>query len=59
MAAPSCRIVFSTPDAAPATRGEMLRIATVVMGANVRPIPMPETMVGTRKVDHVELGPAT
>src|SRR5207244_12999563 len=42
MAAPSWRIVLRTADAAPATRGSMLRIATVVMGAKVMPMPRSE-----------------
>ena len=40
-------------------RGEMLRIATVVMGAKVMPMPAPATIAGTRKLIHVESGPAT
>ena len=34
-------------------------MATVVMGANVMPMPAPATIAGTRKVSHVESGPAT
>jgi len=37
----------------------MLRIATVVIGAKVMPIPAPATIAGTRKLIHVESGPAT
>ena len=37
----------------------MLRMATVVSGANVMPMPAPATMAGTRKVSQVESGPAT
>ena len=40
-------------------RGEMLRMATVVMGAKVMPMPAPATIAGTRKLIHVESGPAT
>ncbi len=59
IAAPSWRIVFKTPDAAPASWGEMLRMATAVIGANVMPIPKPEMMAGIVNVDHVEVAPAT
>src|SRR5260370_39713060 len=47
------------PDAAPDICGEMLRMATVVMGAKVIPIPAPATIAGARKLIHVESGPAT
>src|SRR5207248_10123861 len=59
IAAPSCRVVFSTPEADPAIRGEMLRMATVVIGAKVMPMPAPAMMAGTRKLIQVESGPAT
>ena len=39
--------------------GEMLRIATVVIGAKVIPMPAPATIAGPRKLIHVESGPAT
>src|SRR5260370_42182904 len=47
------------PDAAPAICGEMLRMATVVIGAKVMPMPAPAMMAGTRKFIHVESGPGT
>ena len=34
-------------------------MATVVIGAKVIPIPAPATIAGSRKVSHVESGPAT
>src|SRR5260370_12395162 len=37
----------------------MLRIATVVIGAKVIPMPAPATIAGARKLIHVESGPAT
>ena len=58
IAAPSWRIVLRTAEAAPATRGSMLRIAIVVMGAKVIPMPAPAMIAGTRKLIHVESGPA-
>src|SRR5256885_14332574 len=58
LAAPSWRIVLRTAEAAPATRGSMLRIAIVVMGAKVIPMPAPAMIAGTRKLIHVESGPA-
>src|SRR5207245_11033133 len=58
-AAPSWRVVLRMPDAAPDIWGEMLRIATVVIGAKVIPMPAPAMMAGARKVSHVEPGPAT
>src|SRR5689334_4981076 len=51
-------MVLSTADADPAMRGEMLRMATVVIGANVIPTPRPATTVAGRKLIHVESGPA-
>src|SRR5207245_9930783 len=59
MTAPSWRIVFSTADAEPAMRGSMFRMATVVIGAKVIPIPAPATIAGTKKLIHVESGQAT
>src|SRR2546429_3427778 len=47
------------PDAAPDICGEMLRMATVVIGAKVMPMPAPAMIAGTRNVSQVELGPAT
>ena len=47
------------PDAAPDICGEMLRMAIVVMGAKVMPIPAPATIAGPRKLIQVESGPAT
>ncbi len=41
MTAPTCRIVLIMPDAAPATLGSTFRMAIVVIGANVQPIPSP------------------
>src|SRR5258708_34957209 len=52
-------LVLSAADADPAIRGSMFRIATVVTGANVIPIPAPAMVAGTRKLVHVESGPAT
>ena len=51
--------MFSTPEAAPATRGELLRMATVVLGAQVMPLPAPAMIAGRRNVSQVESGPAT
>jgi len=53
---PTCRTVFSTPDAAPAMRGSMLRMPTVSMGAKMQPMPNPATIKGTRKMSHDESG---
>src|SRR5438445_10898071 len=50
MTPPSCRIVFKTPDAAPASRGSTRRMVTVVMGAKVQPRPSPAMMNGREKV---------
>src|SRR5712692_5172865 len=59
MAAPSWRVVLRIPDAAPDICGEMLRMATVVIGAKVMPMPTPATIAGARKLIQVEAGPAT
>jgi len=37
----------------------MFRMATVVMGAKVIPMPAPAMIAGTRKLIQVESGPAT
>ena len=55
---PVCRTVFSTPDAAPAIRGSISRMATVTNGANVHPMPNPATISAGRKSCHAELGRA-
>src|SRR5258708_18876722 len=52
-------MLLRMPDAAPDICGEMLRMATVVMGEKVIPIPAPATIAGARKLIHVESGPAT
>jgi hypothetical protein len=53
---PTCRTVFSTPYAAPARRGSMLRMATVTIGAKMQPIPSPATISGARKTGQEEPG---
>jgi len=53
---PTCRTVFSTPDAAPAMRGSTLRMPTVTMGAKMHPMPNPATIRGARKTSHEESG---
>src|ERR1039457_5900466 len=53
---PTWRTVFSTPDAAPAIRGSMFRMAVVTIGANVQPMPNPATISAGRKSYHAELG---
>ncbi len=55
---PTCRTVFSTPDAAPAIRGSMLRMAMVVSGANVQPIPTPATSRQGRNTYQADVGVA-
>ena len=50
---------MSTPEAAPASLGSTSRMAVVVSGANVPPMPMPATISGARKSCHAECGPAT
>jgi len=55
---PTCRTVFSMPEAAPAIRGSTWRMATVVSGANVPPMPRPATTSGARKSCQVEVGVA-
>src|SRR5215469_17611656 len=55
---PTWRLVFSKPEAAPATGGSMSRMATVVMGGNTHPMPAPATRNGGRKSYHAELGVA-
>ena len=40
--------MFSTPDAAPAIRGSMFRMATVTIGAKMQPIPIPATISAGR-----------
>ena len=49
---PTWRTVLSTPDAAPAICGLTLRMAVVVIGANVRPCRCPATISGGRKSCH-------
>ena len=49
-------MVFSTPEAAPAMRGSMLRMPTVTMGAKMQPMPSPATIRGARKTVHEESG---
>src|SRR5215475_15890233 len=58
MTAPTWRTVLIMPEAAPATRGSMLRMATVVIGANVQPIPTPAIARLGMKSCHVEWGVA-
>ena len=58
MTEPTWRVVFSTPEAAPAIRGSTSRIATVVSGANVPPMPRPATISAGRKSYQVECGVA-
>jgi len=58
MTEPTCRTVLSMPEAAPAIRGSTWRMATVVSGANVPPMPRPATINGTRKSCQVEVGVA-
>jgi hypothetical protein len=58
MTSPTCRTVLSTPDAAPAICGWMLRMATVISGANTQPMPNPATISGARKLCHEESGRA-
>ena len=53
---PTCRTVFSTPDAAPAMRGSMLRMATVIIGAKMQPMPNPATTRGATNMGHEESG---
>ena len=53
---PTCRMVLSTPDAAPAMRGSMLRMATVTIGAKMQPMPSPATIKGATKTGHEERG---
>ena len=52
---PTCRVVLKTPEAAPAIIGLTLRMATVVIGAKVQPMPMPATNCGARKSYQAEL----
>jgi len=40
------------PDAAPAIRGSTSRMAPVVIGGNVPPMPRPATIIGARKSCH-------
>ena len=58
MTEPTWRTVLIMPDAAPAIRGSTSRIATVVIGANVPPMPRPATIIGARKSCRRECGPA-
>ena len=53
---PTWRVVLNMPDAAPAIRGLMSRMATVVIGANVQPMPMPATSCGAKKSYQAEVG---
>ncbi len=55
---PTCLTVLRTPDAAPAICGWMLRMATVIRGANTQPMPNPATISGARKLCHEESGRA-
>ena len=54
MTEPTWRTVLSMPEAAPAIRGSTSRMATVVSGANVPPMPRPATIRGARKSCQVE-----
>ena len=56
---PTCRTVLSTPEAAPAIRGSMLRMATVTIGAKMQPMPTPATISGARNSYHAEVVVAT
>ncbi len=53
---PTCRTVFSTPEAAPAMRGSTLRMATVVIGAKMQPRPNPATARGATNVGQLDAG---
>src|SRR5262249_39210052 len=53
---PPCLRVSSTPGAAPATRGSMLRMATVTSGAKMQPMPIPATISGATNVSQLESG---
>ncbi len=59
MTRPTCRTVLSTPEAAPAIRGSMLRMATVTIGAKMQPMPAPATISGARKTYHADVVVAT
>ena len=52
--APTCRTVFSMPDAAPAICGSMFRMAVVVIGANMQPMPKPAMASAGMKSCQVE-----
>jgi hypothetical protein len=52
-------VVLRTEEAAPASEGWIFIMATVVIGAKTRPSPIPVTTSGSRKVQLVELRPAT
>src|SRR5262245_14666265 len=56
--APTCRTVLIIPEAAPATRGSIFRIAMVVIGAKVQPIPTPAMARAQMKSCHCEVGVA-
>ena len=55
MTDPSWRVVFNTPEAAPAIAGLISRMATVVMGANTSPRPTPVSTKGRKKVIWAEV----
>ncbi len=58
MTEPTWRTVLSMPEAAPAIRGSTSRMAIVVSGANVPPMPSPATISGARKSCQDECVPA-
>src|SRR5689334_22949468 len=57
-AEPVCRIVFSTPEAAPASLGSTFLVAIVCIGDMVQPMPRPATRRPGSRSYHCEAGPA-
>ena len=55
MTDPSWRVVFNTPEAAPAIAGLISRMATVVMGAKTSPRPTPVSTKGKMKMPWAEV----
>src|SRR5262249_31966231 len=59
IALPIWRLVFSVPEAAPLMTGGTSRIASVVRGAMVQPIPRPVTASGSANVNEVDVTDST
>jgi len=57
-AEPVCRIVFRTPEAAPASLGSTFLVAIVCMGDIVQPTPRPATANPGARSYQCEAGPA-